>query len=114
MERDDYNHLCNVLHERRMDLAKSKGSDYAGYDVLSNFKRLSRVADILHVDIRKPEGYAMFMALMKIDRILNLTNSGRAPNNESVDDSFMDLHNYIDLTRAILHEKAESISSMGD
>jgi hypothetical protein len=91
----------------RMNLAEKKGHDYADIDILSNFKRLSRLADILKIEIGDPYGYALFMALMKIDRINNLVASGNDPENESLVDSFMDLHNYIDLTMAVLIDEQE-------
>jgi len=100
----DYFELCEDIHKRRMVVHKKKAHDYAGEDVLSNFKRLSLAAKSLSVDVKKPEGYALFMAIMKIDRIINLNNKGVSPENESLDDTFVDVHNYVDLARAIIVE----------
>jgi hypothetical protein len=83
----------------------SKGSDYATTDVLSNFKRLSEMSSILNLDTRTPEGYALFMVLMKLDRICNLLTSNKTPSNESVEDSFNDMDNYSFLAQCILKEK---------
>lgn len=105
MQRGDYEELTNNLHKQRMVLGKKKGNDYSDYDILSNFKRLAEVSQIMKVSNETPFGYAMFMALLKIDRIMNILNKGTKAQNESVDDSFMDLHNYIDLARAILFDE---------
>jgi hypothetical protein len=105
MQRGDYNKLTNNLHTRRMALAVKKGADYAGYDILSNFKRMASIARTLNITCQDSFGYAIFMALLKIDRITHITGGPGKPENESIDDSFMDLHNYIDLARAILVEE---------
>lgn len=83
---------CNVVN-------LAKGKDYATADVLSNFKRLASAAQALDIDTRSPEGYALFMVLMKIDRINNLlkVRYKRQPVNESIKDSFVDGINYLKL-----------------
>lgn len=85
------------LYQKQMDILTSKGADYATDDVLSNFKRISSAAKAINLDITSPHGYALFMVLMKIDRINNLTTSGKEPKNESVEDSFIDGINYFQL-----------------
>ena len=109
MTREEFNVSAGQMFSKRMDLANKKGNDYSDGDILANFKRLGEVADLLRVDVTDPFGYAMFMALMKFDRIMNLTKQDREPENESLDDSFMDFHNYLDLARSILiDEKVEN------
>ena len=82
-----------------------KGHDYATTDVLSNFKRLSRAASILNIDVRTPVGYALFMCLMKLDRINNLVTQEKKPENESVEDSFVDNLGYTILALSLYMEK---------
>lgn len=89
--------LIEAMDESLITILKSKGKDYASEDVLSNFKRLSGAAKALGIDVHTPEGYALYMVLMKIDRINNLLTSGKTPNNESVEDSFGDGVNYLKL-----------------
>lgn len=89
--------IYNKMHEDIMKITASKRSDYANTDVLSNFKGVSTAAKALGIDIGKSEQYALFMVLLKIARLTNLLNSGKAPNNESIDDSFKDGINYFKL-----------------
>lgn len=106
MHRKNYNELIASLTLKRSELCGSKGADYADTDILSNFKRVSEVAGLLKISPGENSfDYAMFMALMKIDRIMNLTSQNKQPNNESLEDSFMDLLNYIELGYALLEER---------
>ena len=89
--------IYNKMHEDIMKITASKRSDYANTDVLSNFKGVSTAAKALGIDIGKSEQYALYMVLLKIARLTNLLNSGKAPNNESIDDSFKDGINYFKL-----------------
>ena len=99
--------ITNILHARRMDIFQKKSHDYADADVLSNFKRLAQAAAALDIDVRTADGSALFMVLLKIDRINNLVKRGVNPKNESTDDSFLDAHNYLDLCRALQWEKQQ-------
>jgi len=102
MDRVNYNKIINRLTQERHSLSESKSNDYATHDVLSNFKRISTIARILKIEPSKdPMDYAMFMAIMKIDRIMNLISGGTTPQNEGLEDSFKDLLNYIELTYAL-------------
>ncbi len=90
--------------ERRLFLCGHKSHDYATEDVLSNFKRMAEVCKMFKVDVTKPEGCAMFLVLLKLDRICNLVFGDIKPENESVIDSEDDCHNYLDLFGAIRSE----------
>ena len=87
-----------TIHLARCALLISKGDDYAGEDVLANFKRMSQLCNLLRVD---PAGSAtdaaLFLALLKLDRWTNLRSKGTMPKNEAIKDTIYDLHNYIDL-----------------
>ena len=81
-----------------LNILKSKGSDYANVDVLSNFKIVSEIVKLAKINAELPEGYAMLMVILKIVRIWNLKESGKTPENESLLDSYKDLINYCKLS----------------
>lgn len=89
--------LLTQTDKKSIEILKSKGADYATEDILSNFKRISGAIKSLNLDITTPQGYAMFMTLMKLDRINNLLTSKKQPKNESIEDSFLDGINYFKL-----------------
>jgi len=93
------------IYLRRMSLFQRKNEDYADDDALSNFKRVAAVCKIWGVDVSTPSGVADLYIIMKLDRYFNLKRQGKTPKNESVDDTFLDVFNYLDLNRAILMEK---------
>ena len=104
MKRKTFNIIRDSVFKSCAETNAKKSSDYATEDVLSNFKRLSGVAKIMDLDIQTPHGYALFMSVMKIDRINNLTKSNKSATCEPIDDSFIDCVNYTILAYAILKE----------
>lgn len=99
--------LFNELHEKLKAISLSKGKDYADADMLANFKTVSTVVELLKIDTTKPEGYAMLMVILKLQRINNLLSSGKAPSNEAVGDSFVDGINYFRLAFACYAEQKD-------
>jgi len=99
--------IVKDLDENLLKILESKRHDYATEDVLSNFKRLSAAAKALNLNVQTPEGYALYMVLMKLDRINNLLTSGKKPSHESVDDSFGDGINYLKLAYCCYKENYE-------
>ena len=97
MEKSRQIELYEELDKKIMELANSKGHDYATEDVLNNFKSVSAAAKALNLDVTNPTNYALFMVLLKIARIVNLTNGNKHPRHESVEDSFVDGINYLKL-----------------
>jgi hypothetical protein len=98
------------LSEKLSDIEETlgkKGHDYATEDMLSNFKRLSKLSKILGINTTTPLGYALFMVLMKLDRICNIFYRKRSCKNESLSDSFRDLIGYALLAWAIYEEQLE-------
>ena len=89
--------LIKDFDKETIDLIKTKGADYGNTDVLSNFKQVSEVCKVLKIDTTTPEGYAIFMVVLKIARICNLKAGNKTPNNESLLDSYRDLTNYTKL-----------------
>jgi hypothetical protein len=83
--------LIKDLDEKTLDLIIAKSNDYAQEaDVLSNFKIVSKVVELIKIDVKRPEGYAMLMVILKIVRIWNLKSEEKDVKNESVLDSYRD------------------------
>ena len=105
MEALKYNKIVEGIEKARKALHAIKAQDYASEDVLSNFKRVSSAASELGIDVQTPYGYALFMVLMKLDRFNNIVGHGGIPANEGLEDTILDLHNYVDLAYACLVEE---------
>jgi len=93
------------INKKGIELIKSKGYDYAGEDVLKNFKQMHQLLDLLQVNTSKIEGIHMFYILLKIQRLCNLLFSNKIAKNESIEDTLIDLRNYVDLLNCTLEEK---------
>lgn len=104
MNRDDFEKLVESLTKESAEIRKSKSHDYADIDVLSNFKRVSALAKLLRIDFSRSYEEALFMLVLKLDRIQNLLKSDKVPNNESVKDSIQDAFNYLMLMYACLED----------
>lgn len=90
-------------------LLEGKNNDYGSDgDALQNFYRVSHMAHVLNVDTRTPEGYCMFMVLLKIDRICNLCFPAKQAVNEAVADSCDDLLGYSFLFKCILNNNQKN------
>jgi len=98
LKRETFERIENESLARRLALSRKKGADYATEDILSNFRRMARSAHDLRIDqiLHKDYGIALFYALLKIDRFVNLALSGKEPSNEALLDTWDDLKNYID------------------
>ncbi len=100
--------LIESINQKGIELMKSKGHDYAGdVDVLKNFKQMHQLCSILEIDLSRIEGVHMFYILLKIQRLCNLVFSNKQAKNESVDDTLIDLRNYVDLLNCTLNENKE-------
>jgi len=110
MDEKKYEAIIKDIDTKRHSLHKKKARDYATVDVLSNFKRLSRAANNLGIDVSTPWGYALFMTLMKLDRINNIMHKLGKHSNEGIEDSIIDAHNYLDLSLACFTEWVEDNS----
>lgn len=76
-----------------------KGDDYSNTDKLSNFKLAGGICGL------KAEQNCLSLIATKVARLGVLLNSEKAPNNESIQDSVLDLANYAMLLSMILKEK---------
>lgn len=98
--------LLRELHKDEGEVLLSKGNDYASEgDVLKNFKEVSTICSMLGIDSRQLYGTHMFYIVLKIQRICNLLFSNKKPSNESIQDTLMDLRNYIFLLQCSLVEE---------
>ena len=76
-----------------------KGNDYANTDRLSNFKLAGAIAG------GSAETNCLNLIATKVARLGVLLNSDGVPNNESIEDSILDLANYAVLLNMILEDK---------
>jgi hypothetical protein len=106
MKQEDQLKFIESINEKGIELLKSKGYDYASdNDVLKNFKEILQLVNLLKVDMSKIEGTHMFYILLKVQRLCNLLFSGKTAKNESIQDTLIDLRNYVDLLNCTLQEK---------
>jgi len=75
----------------------SKGNDYANADRLSNFKLAGSICGL------KPELNCLSLIATKVARLGVLLNSDKV-NNESIEDSVLDLINYAILLKMLLNK----------
>lgn len=108
MKQKEQLELIEQINNKTIELLKSKGHDYAGEDILKNFKQMNSLIKLLEVDTNKVEGIHMFYILLKIQRICNLIFSNKQGKNESISDTLLDLRNYVDLLNCTLKEKEEN------
>jgi hypothetical protein len=85
----------------------SKGNDYAGQnattDRLNNFKVVAAITNTT------PQQACLNLIATKVARLGVLFSSGKLPNNESIQDSVIDLACYTALLDMILSEQAEGL-----
>lgn len=92
--------LLDELFSLQRDILGKKGYDYAGEDILSNF-RLAGM--IVNQGARNPDAVnCLNLVGTKVARLGQLLSSGKHAQNESVQDSVIDLCNYAALLYLIL------------
>lgn len=97
--------IIEKINKQGIELMKSKGHDYSDIDILKNFKQVHQMITLLGIDTTKIEGVHLFYVILKIQRLCNLLFSGKTAKNESIQDTLIDLRNYIDLLNCTLQEK---------
>lgn len=88
----------NALVEKATEILLKKGDDYANTDRLSNFKDAGKITGI------STQQHCLALIATKVARLGNLYK-GVTPNNESIQDSILDLFNYSALLYMIETEK---------
>lgn len=92
--------LLDDLFKIQRDILDKKGYDYAGEDVLSNF-RLAGM--IVNQSVRNPDAVNCLNLIgTKVARLGQLLSSNKSAQNESIQDSVIDLCNYSALLYLIL------------
>jgi len=91
-------HFEQIISEMQNILFK-KGNDYANEDRLSNFKLAGTICGLT------AEQNCLSLIATKVARLGVLLNSNEKPNNESINDSIIDLANYAVLLHMIKNEK---------
>jgi len=89
----------SLLLEQMAKIHASKSADYSkAADPYSNFKYAAQVADV--------PIYKVYLVLLgvKFARILQLLESGQTPNNESINDTFLDSATYAAIMSSHLME----------
>ena len=99
MKRKTQEKLFNSFVKEMGDTMLSKGHDYAGEDVLSNFKLVSEITSV------PVEQVLLVFIATKTVRLSNLLKQEKQPNNESIQDNLKDLCNYNILLDMIRNEK---------
>lgn len=90
------------MFEKMKDTILSKSVDYStNMDVLSNFKLAGSICGLT------PELNALSLIATKVARLGVLLKSESKPNNESIQDSILDLANYSVLLSMITADKPE-------
>lgn len=92
-----------VITNQMKEVLFKKGNDYANSDRLSNFKLAGGICGL------KAEQNCLSLIATKVARLGVLLNSDKVPNNESIQDSVLDLANYSILLSMILKDKQITI-----
>ena len=98
MDNKQFNDYFELLVSRMRSMLTKKGNDYANKDRLDNFKNAGNVCGI------HPGVTCLNLMAVKINRAANLINSGAKPENESLQDTALDLACYSLLFNAIMNE----------
>lgn len=99
MTREEQEKQFKELVSKMETTLLKKGNDYSNVDRLSNFKLAGNISGL------KPEVQCLSLIATKVARLGVLLNSDKEPNNESVQDSVLDLCNYGLLLSMILSDK---------
>jgi hypothetical protein len=100
MTQEEQEHHFAVLTNQVGEILLAKGNDYAmASDRLSNFKLAGHICGL------SAEQQCLSLIATKVARLGVLFNSGKGRNNESIQDSVLDLAAYSILLSMILHDK---------
>lgn len=98
MKTEEQTKLFKEFIQKQEDILLKKRNDYANNDVMSNFKQVSNITGMT------PEQSILVLIATKVARLGNLFQ-GKKPNNESIDDSIIDMANYCFLLYCIREEQ---------
>lgn len=98
MTKEDQELHFTGITEKMKSILLSKGNDYANSDRLSNFKLSGKICGL------NAELNCLSLIATKVARLGVLLNTSSKPNNESIQDSILDLANYALLLSMILED----------
>lgn len=98
MEIKEQTEVLEAFIEKMRNIILKKGNDYATIDRLSNFKRAGEICNLT------PQQNCLSLIATKVAR-LGVLLSGKVPDNESIEDSLIDLANYAALLYMIEKEE---------
>lgn len=99
MNKKEQEEYLDKTFQKMKAVLLNKGEDYANTDRLSNFKLAGNICGI------SPELNCLSLIATKVARLGVLLNSNKSPNNESIEDSVLDLSNYALLLGMLLEDK---------
>jgi len=91
-------HFNEIIGKMR-SIMLSKGNDYANEDRLSNFKLAGSICGLT------PEQNCLSLIATKVARLGVLLKSNKEANNESIEDSLVDMANYTLLLIMLLKDE---------
>ena len=103
MNQEQLNEFKKSIYDECIRISNQRGEQYAGQvDAIGNIRRVGKVLDALDTGrLKGSQQYAVTLIVSKLDRIVDQLSREKATI-EVVNDSVVDLHNYIDLLYADL------------
>lgn len=95
---EEQQQILDLFTDKMRNIILKKGNDYATTDRLSNFKRAGEICNLT------PQQNCLSLIATKVAR-LGVLLSGKVPDNESIEDSLIDLANYAALLYMIEREE---------
>lgn len=96
MNRKSQTDLFEDIIKKQKEILFRKSEDYANADdVLLNFKQMSELGKNSNLASMTPTQVAFWYASVKAQRLGNLLKSNKTPSNEALEDSFIDMMNYV-------------------
>jgi hypothetical protein len=99
MNQKKQEYIFNQTVDKMRDIMLSKGNDYANEDRLSNFKLAGSICGL------SPQQNCLSLIATKVARLGVLLKEKSEPNNESIEDSLVDMANYTLLLIMILKDE---------
>lgn len=98
MDKEQQIKTLDSFTKKMFETITKKGNDYAGIDRLSNFKSRATFLDTT------TEKILLGDILLKVTRLKELINNDKVPENESLQDTLLDLSCYSFLNYCVLEE----------
>jgi len=99
MNQKKQEYIFDEITEKMRAIMLSKGNDYANEDRLSNFKLAGSICGLT------PEQNCLSLIATKVARLGVLLKSNKEANNESIEDSLVDMANYTLLLIMLLKDE---------